>query len=309
VDPSEGASSTSPRRRSTPSPGTSVRGSARSGSAGERGLGRAALRDLAERHGVRPTKALGQHFLADPNLARAIVADAGIAPGDRVLEVGAGLGSLTVALASAGAEVLAVELDRSLLPALRDVLGGFGSVRVQVGDAMRLDWARLLPGRGWKMVSNLPYNVAVPLVVEMLEGVPRIASFLVMVQREVGERLAAGPGEEAYGAVSVRVAYRAEASVVRRVPASVFWPRPRVDSVLVRLERRAAAPVDVDPERLFRVVDAGFAERRKTMRAALRRLGLTTAEADAALAGSGLASNARAEELSLQDFARLAEVA
>jgi len=159
------------------------------------------------------------------------------------------------------------------------------------------------------MVSNLPYNIAVPLIVEMLEGVPQIASFLVMVQREVGERLAAGPGEEAYGAVSVRVAYRAEAAVLRRVPASVFWPRPKVDSVLVRLVRHQAPPVDVDVERLFRVVDAGFAERRKTMRAALRRLGLTTEEADAVLAGCGVAPNARAEELSLQDFARVAEVA
>jgi len=230
-------------------------------------------------------------------------------PGDRVLEIGAGLGSLTVALAAAGAEVLAVEMDRALLPALEEVVGPLGSVRLQTGDAMRIDWVRVLPGRGWKMVSNLPYNVAVPLVMDMLEGAPEIASFLVMVQREVGERLAAGPGEPAYGAVSVRVAYRAEASVVRRVPASVFWPRPKVDSVLVRIVRRPAPAVEVDPERLFRVVDAGFAERRKTMRNALRRLGLSAAEADAALARCAVAPRARAEELSLEDFARLAEVA
>ena len=229
--------------------------------------------------------------------------------GDRVLEIGAGLGSLTVALAAAGAEVLAVEMDRALLPALEEVVGPLGSVRLQTGDAMRIDWVRVLPGRGWKMVSNLPYNVAVPLVMDMLEGAPEIASFLVMVQREVGERLAAGPGEPAYGAVSVRVAYRAEASVVRRVPASVFWPRPKVDSVLVRIVRRPAPAVEVDPERLFRVVDAGFAERRKTMRNALRRLGLSAAEADAALACCAVAPRARAEELSLEDFARLAEVA
>ena len=229
--------------------------------------------------------------------------------GDRVLEIGAGLGSLTVALAAAGAEVLAVEMDRALLPALEEVVGPLGSVRLQTGDAMRIDWVRVLPGRGWKMVSNLPYNVAVPLVMDMLEGAPEIASFLVMVQREVGERLAAGPGEPAYGAVSVRVAYRAEASVVRRVPASVFWPRPKVDSVLVRIVRRPAPAVEVDPERLFRVVDAGFAERRKTMRNALRRLGLSAAEADAALARCAVTPRARAEELSLEDFARLAEVA
>jgi len=129
----------------------------------------------------------------------------------------------------------------------------------------------------------------------------------VMVQREVGERLAASAGDDAYGAVSVRVAYRAEASLVRRVPASVFWPRPSVDSVLVRLERHATPPVSVDPERLFRVVDEGFAERRKTMRNALRRLGLSAVEAADALERCGLEPNVRAERLSLQDFARLAE--
>jgi len=157
------------------------------------------------------------------------------------------------------------------------------------------------------MVSNLPYNVAVPLVAGMLEGVPQIGSFLVMVQREVGERLAAAPGDEAYGAVSVRVAYRAEASLARRVPATVFWPRPGVDSVLVRLVRRAEPPVAADPERLFRLVEEGFAERRKTMRNALRRLGLSAAEAGEALTRCGLAPDVRAERLSLEDFARLAE--
>ena len=232
-----------------------------------------------------------------------------MATGDRVLEVGAGLGSLTVALAAEGADVLAVELDRALAPALAEVLGAAPRVRVETGDAMRLDWAGLLAGGGWKRVSNLPYNIAVPLIVEMLEGVPQIVSFLVMIQREVGERLAAAPGDASYGAVSVRVAYRAKASVVRRVPASVFWPRPNVDSVLVRIERRAAPPVAVDPERLFRVVGAGFAERRKTMRNALRRLGLSAADADDALARCGIGPRARAEELSLEDFAALAEVA
>jgi 16S rRNA (adenine1518-N6/adenine1519-N6)-dimethyltransferase len=227
--------------------------------------------------------------------------------GDRVLEVGAGLGSLTVALAATGATVLAVELDRALMPALEEVLAPWPTVGIELADALRLDWARVLTPGGWKMVSNLPYNVAVPLVAEMLEGVPAIGSYLVMVQREVGERLAARPGEEAYGAVSVRVAYRAEASVVRRVPASVFWPRPKVDSVLVRILRREAPEVDVDPQRLFRVVDAGFAERRKTMRNALRRLGLSAEEARSALERRGIDADARAEVLSLEGFASLAE--
>ncbi len=266
------------------------------------------MRTLADRYQIRPSKTLGQHFLVDPNLARAIVADAGVRAGDRVVEVGAGLGSLTVALAAGGAEVFAVEFDRTLLPALTEVVAPWPRVQVVGADAMRFDWARRLPGSGWKMVSNLPYNIAVPLVVEMLEGVPAVESFLVMVQREVGERLAAGPGDEAYGAVSVRVAYRAQAALLRRVPPSVFWPRPKVGSVLVRLDRREHPPVDVDAERLFRVVDAGFAERRKTMRNALRRLGLSAEAAASALARCGLEPDVRAETLSLDDFARLAEV-
>ncbi len=225
-----------------------------------------------------------------------------------MLEVGAGLGSLTVALAATGASVVAVELDRALLPALEEVVEPWPRVMVEAGDAMRMNWQSVLPGDGWKMVSNLPYNIAVPLVVEMLEGVSTISSFLVMVQREVGERLAAAPGEDAYGAVSVRVAYHAEAAVVRRVAASVFWPRPNVDSVLVRILRRPTPPVSVDRDRLFRVVDAGFAERRKTMRNALRRLGLSAPDAGALLSRCGIAVNARAEVLSLQDFAALAEV-
>ncbi len=226
--------------------------------------------------------------------------------GDRVLEVGAGLGSLTVALAGTGAEVLAVEFDRSLVPALREVLAEHPNVRLEVGDALRMDWGALLRGGRWVMVSNLPFNVAVPIVVGMLEDVPVVERFLVMVQRQVGERLAARPGGREYGAVSVRVAYRAEPEVLRRVPPSVFWPEPKVESVLVRLVRRSA-PVAVQPDRLFRLVEAGFAERRKTMRNALRRLGFDAAGADRVLEGCGLDPRARAETLSLEDFARIAE--
>jgi len=234
------------------------------------------------------------------------VADAGIEEGDRVLEVGPGLGSLTVALAARGAEVLAVELDRALLPALEEVLAPFPRVRLEVGDALRMDWEAALPAGEWTMVSNLPYNVAVPLLVDMLDRAPRIREYLVMVQREVGERLTAQPGEDAYGAASVRVAYRARAELVRRVPADVFWPRPKVESVTVRLTPRPA-PVDVDRAALFRVIDEGFAERRKTMRNALRRLGLDGPSAERVLADNGLEPDVRAERLGLPEFARIAE--
>jgi 16S rRNA (adenine1518-N6/adenine1519-N6)-dimethyltransferase len=284
----------------------SAKGSWTSASPGSPGLGRAALKDLAARHGIHPSKALGQSFLADPNLARAIVADAGIGEGDRVLEVGPGLGSLTVALAATGAHVLAVELDRTLVPALREVLAPHRLVRLEVGDALKMDWDAVLPAGDWTMVSNLPYNVAVPLLVEMLDRAPRITEYLVMVQREVGERLTAQPGDDAYGAASVRVAYRARAELVRRVPADVFWPRPKVESVTLRLTPRPA-PVDADRAALFRVVDEGFAERRKTMGNALRRLGLDASSAARVLSESRVEPDVRAERLGLPEFARIAE--
>ena len=277
------------------------------GTGASAGLGAGAIRDLATRHGIRPTKSLGQHFLIDPNLARAIVADAGVAPGDRVVEIGAGLGSLTVALAAAGARVRAIEFDRMLIPALEEATAGLDGVEIVHADAMKVDWAAELASETWTVCANLPYNVAAPLVLTILEQAPTVGLAVVMVQREVGERFAATPGQEGYGAVSVRVAYRAAATIVRRVPASVFWPRPKVASVVVRLDRLDTLPVGADPERLWRVVDAGFAERRKTMRNALRRIGLDLAAADAVLASCGVASSARAEELDLATFAAIGE--
>ena len=271
------------------------------------GLGAGAVRDLAARHDIRPTKSLGQNFLIDPNLARAIAADAGVGPGDRVVEIGAGLGSLTLALAAAGARVRAIEFDRRLIPALEEATAGLAGVEIVHADAMKVDWEAELASEPWTVCANLPYNVAVPLVLTLLERAPTVRRAVVMVQREVGERFAASPGQEAYGAVSVRVAYRAVATIVRRVPASVFWPRPKVASVVVRLDRLDAPPVETDPERLWRVVDAGFAERRKTMRNALRRLGLDIAAADVVLASCGVASTARAEELDLATFAAIGE--
>jgi 16S rRNA (adenine1518-N6/adenine1519-N6)-dimethyltransferase len=284
----------------------SAQGSSRSRSPGSAPLGLGAHRDLAARHGIRPSKSLGQSFLVDPNLARAIVADAAVGPADRVLEIGPGLGALTVPLADTGAEVLAVEFDRALEPALREVLGPFPRVRLEIGDALRIDWPKALGDGEWKLISNLPYNIAVPLLLDMLEGAPQIRSYLVMVQRVVGERLVAEPGEQAYGSVSVRVGYRADATLVRRVPASVFWPRPKVESVLVRLTPRTP-PVDVDRDMLFRVVEEGFAERRKTMTNALRRLGLDAPAAVRVMTACGLRPDARAESLALREFARVAD--
>jgi 16S rRNA (adenine1518-N6/adenine1519-N6)-dimethyltransferase len=263
---------------------------------------------LLAAHGIRPSRSMGQNFVADPNTVRRIARLAEVGPGDRVLEIGPGLGSLTLALAETGASVTAVEADRHLLPALAEALETSPSghvVEVVHADAMSVDWARLLNGgEQWVLVANLPYNIATPLVADLLDGVPAIRRMLVMVQKEVGERLCAGPGDDAYGAVSVKVAYWAEARLVGRVPAAVFNPRPNVESVLVDIRRRPAPAVDpatVGPERLFSVVRAGFATRRKMLRRALA--GVVD---PAAYESAGVPPESRAEELDVGAWGRLA---
>jgi 16S rRNA (adenine1518-N6/adenine1519-N6)-dimethyltransferase len=264
------------------------------------------IAQLLSAHGLKPSRALGQNFVADPNTVRRIARLAGVGSGDHVLEIGAGLGSLTLALAETGAQVVAVELDRHVVPVLRTVVAPVG-VDVVEGDAMTLDLAGLLAERApapWSLVANLPYNLATPLVLRVLTEAPAIERLLVMVQREVGERLAAPPGNKVYGSVSVRVAYFARATVVGRVPASVFVPRPRVESVLVRLERRPVPAVDpalVSYERLAAVVKAGFAHRRKMLRRALD--GVVAPEA---FTEAGIRPDARAEELDVEAWGRLA---
>ena len=290
--------------------------------------GRAEIHELLLAHDLRPSRALGQNFVADGNTVRRIVRLAGITEGGRVVEIGAGLGSLTLALVEAGASVTAVEIDRHVLPVLRSQVEPLG-VRVVEADALTIDWSELLgTDTTWSLVANLPYNVAVPLVVKVLEEAPQVSSLLVMVQREVGERLAARAGDEAYGAVSVKVAYWATAAVVGRVSAQVFIPRPRVESVLVRLDRnpeRTGAsgvgggagaggaddgvvnggvvngPGSPAYDRLFSVVRGGFAHRRKMLRRSLD--GLVLPEAFEAV---GIRPTARAEELALDEWERLA---
>jgi len=273
--------------------------------------GRAEIHELLLANDLRPSRALGQNFVADGNTVRRVVRLAGVEPGTRVVEIGAGLGSLTLALVEAGAEVTAIEVDRHVLPVLRRVVAPHG-VTVVEADARTLDFSGLLGDvPGWSLVANLPYNVAVPLVIRVLEEAPQVATLLVMVQREVGERLAAGARDEAYGAVSVKVAYWAEASVVGKVSSSVFIPRPRVESVLVRMDRRADQPLPTgdgrvgpgapDYERLFAVVKGGFAHRRKMLRRSLEHLVVP-----AAFEATGIAPTARAEELGLAEWERLA---
>ncbi len=267
--------------------------------------GRSDVLALLDAHGLRPSRALGQNFVADANTVRRIARLAAVGPGDRVVEIGAGLGSLTLALAEMGAAVTAVEIDRRLVPILRSVVTPAG-VTVVEGDALSIDWAALLGGFRWSLVANLPYNVATPLVCDLLDGVPAITRMLVMVQREVAARLAAPVGDPAYGAVSVKVAYWATARVVGRVPASVFVPRPRVESALVSIVRRPRPAVDpdlVEAGLLFEVVRAGFAQRRKTLRRSLA--GIVGSCPGDVWAAAGVDPGARAEALDVEAWGRL----
>jgi len=269
-------------------------------------LGPARVRELLDRHGLRPSKALGQHYLADPNTARKVVRLAGVRPGETVLEVGPGLGSLTLALREAGARVVAVEADARLLPALAEVLGGDPDVRVEVADALRVDLGAIAPAAG-RLVANLPYNIAATLVLRVLAGVAGVEHLTVMAQREVGERLAAAPGTAAYGAPSAKLAALAEARVLAPVSRHVFVPEPHVDSVLVGIDRRAhPAMRGLDYQGVARVIDAAFAQRRKTLRNALRGLGLDAAEVESLGRDAGVDLGQRAERLDVAAFAALA---
>ncbi|MGC8512956.1 MAG: 16S rRNA (adenine(1518)-N(6)/adenine(1519)-N(6))-dimethyltransferase RsmA [Acidimicrobiales bacterium] len=263
---------------------------------------------LLSTYSIRPSRALGQNFVVDPNTVRRVARLAGVGPGDRVVEIGPGLGALTLAIAETGAVVKAIEVDRHLLEALGEVVAASpypGSVDVVHADAMKLDWAAVLgPAPGWVLVANLPYNIATPLIANVLDEVASVQRMLVMVQREVGERLAAGVGSPAYGAVSVKVSYWAQAKVVAAVPASVFRPRPNVESVLVDIRRRPAPAVDpavVRRDDVFALVRAGFATRRKMLRRSLASL-----VGPAAFAAAGVNPEARAETLDVVDWGRLA---
>ena len=267
------------------------------------------VRSLLDAHGVRPSRALGQNFLTDPNVARRIVRLAGITAGDRVLEIGPGIGSLTLALAEAAGQVVALELDRHLLPVLEEVVGPLGNVEVIQGDALAADYGPLLGDDRWVLVANLPYNVATPLLARLLTDVPQLSRMVVMVQREVAERLAAAPGTRASGAISVKVAYHCTARVLAQVPPSVFTPRPNVDSSVVAFDRRPAAPVDLPgaPEAMFALARAGFGQRRKTLRQSLRAV--LGERAEPVLVAAGIDPAARAETLTLDAWAALTRAA
>jgi 16S rRNA (adenine1518-N6/adenine1519-N6)-dimethyltransferase len=262
---------------------------------------RADISRLLNVHGLAPRRDLGQNFVVDPNTVRKIARLAAVGRGDHVVEIGAGLGSLTLALAETEAEVMALEVDRGIAEVLREVVAERPNVTVVEADALRADWPALLGVERWTLVANLPYNVATPLVCDLLDHVPAVERMLVMVQREVAERLCATAGSDAYGAVSVKVAYWATARMVATVPASVFLPRPNVESALAEIRRRPSPAVDVAPEPLFELVRAAFNQRRKMLRRSLA--GMIDPEVFVAAC---IDSSRRPEELDIVEWGALA---
>lgn len=266
-------------------------------------LGARRLRELMTAYGVTPTKALGQNFVIDPNTIRKIVDVAVVGDDDAVLEIGAGLGSLTLALAGAARKVTAVEVDERLLPALEEVLGEVDNVDIVAGDVLTLD---LDSFDATAVVANLPYNIAATAVLRVLEGSPRIRRLTVMTQKEVGERLAAPPGSKTYGASSVLVAYWGTARVAAPVSRRAFYPEPNVDSVIVVVNRREELP-PTDRGALFSVVKAAFGQRRKTLRNSLADIAGSTEAAAAVLAGAGVDPMLRPEQIGLEGFVAIAD--
>ncbi|WP_431966491.1 16S rRNA (adenine(1518)-N(6)/adenine(1519)-N(6))-dimethyltransferase RsmA [Actinacidiphila sp. bgisy160] len=282
-----------------------------SGPADDALLGPADIRELAAALGVRPTKQRGQNFVIDANTVRRIVRTADVRPDDVVVEVGPGLGSLTLALLEVAERVTAVEIDDVLAAALPSTVAArlpdrAGRFALVHRDALRVEE---LPGPPpTALVANLPYNVAVPVLLHMLATFPSIERTLVMVQSEVADRLAAGPGSKVYGVPSVKAAWYAEVKRAGAIGRNVFWPAPNVDSGLVSLVRRKEPlRTTATREQVFAVVDAAFAQRRKTLRAALAGWAGSAAAAEEALVAAGVSPQARGEALTVEEFAAIAE--
>ena len=261
-------------------------------------LGRAETVALLERHAVRLRKSLGQHFLAEPNVVRKIVKVSGVGPGSKVLEIGAGAGTLTRALADAGATVIAYEIDEALRPVLEETVGDRAHIRF--ADAATIDFESELPGQGWSLVANLPYNVGTPIVLDVLRHVPAVHRIVVMLQREAIQRFAASPGSRDYGVPSVVVALHGTIDVALHVAPHLFVPRPKVESSVAVIDR-----IEPDPlaEQAILLAGAAFGQRRKMVRSSLR-----DRFASGEIEQAGIDPTRRAEQLSPDDYLRLAAI-
>lgn len=274
-------------------------------------LGPQEIRELADMLGIRPTKTLGQNFVIDPNTIRRIIAAANIDPDETVVEVGPGLGSLTLGILDAAKDMVAVEIDPPLAEQLPATIAKFrpGSehrIDVVLSDAMKVTE---LPKTPTALVANLPYNVAVPVLLHMFAQFPSIQHALVMVQDEVADRLSAKPGSKIYGVPSVKANWFAEVSKAGVIGTNVFWPAPKIKSGLVAFERRPELLSNLPREDVFAIVDAAFAQRRKTLRAALAGWAGSGARAEQILVEAGTDPTLRGEKLDIHDYIRIAEAA
>ncbi len=263
--------------------------------------GRSRIRDLLAIHDLSPNKALGQHFLADPNVIRKIVGLSGVGPGSRVIEIGGGTGTLTAELAASGATVVVYEIDKGLVAILDEVVGGLSNVEIRHRDASRLDLQPALTGDGWTFVANLPYNVGTRILLDALRHAPCVERFVVMVQAEVADRLFSRPGSKTYGVPSVITALHSEGGPEFTVHPEVFYPKPQVGSTVVVLDRIQA------PDEAAEAIDlaaTAFQQRRKMVR---RSLAPAIDDPEAVLRIAGIDPTSRAEELAPHDFVRLAE--
>lgn len=269
-------------------------------------LGPAEIRDLADRLGIQPTKKLGQNFVIDANTVRRIVKAAGATAGETVVEIGPGLGSLTLGLLETGASVVAVEIDKRLaaqLPQTAQLMQPDAALTVITADAMTITE---LPQTPTRLVANLPYNISVPVLLHFLEHFPSLASGLVMVQAEVGQRIAAAPGSKIYGSPSIKAAWYGDWRTAGQVSRQVFWPVPNVDSILVRFDRHEQPGTETERLATFALVDAAFQQRRKMLRQSLSVVLGDSANASARLEAAGVAATARGEELTVHDFLSIA---
>lgn len=274
-------------------------------------LGAQEIRELADMLGIRPTKTLGQNFVIDPNTIRRIIATAKISPDETVVEVGPGLGSLTLGILDAAKDMVAVEIDPPLAEQLPATIakmrpGSEARIDVVLSDAMKVTE---LPRTPSALVANLPYNVAVPVLLHMFAQFPSIEHALVMVQDEVADRLAAKPGSKIYGVPSVKANWFAEVSKAGVIGTNVFWPAPKIKSGLVAFERRAQLLSDLPRQEIFAIIDAAFAQRRKTLRAALATWAGSGARAGSILEAAGIDPQLRGEKLDIHDFIKIAEAA
>ena len=269
-------------------------------------------RYILQRFGIHMSKRLGQNFLIDANIVQGIVDAANVQENDRVLEIGPGIGTLTQALAETGAEVTCVELDKRLPEVLAHTLDAYDNVRVIQGDILKVNIPEIMGDKPFKVVANLPYYITTPIIMALLEKHLPITDIVVMVQKEVADRMKVGPGTKDYGALSLAVQYYAEPYIVANVPPNCFMPRPKVGSAVIRLTRHEKPPVEVADEKLmFRLIRASFNQRRKTLANGLNNspeLSYSKEEIQQTIEKCGFKAGIRGEPLTLEDFAKLANV-